>query len=69
MTLMGSYSNFIMVYKDVRLVWAAKVSTAPVFIEKVWFEDQDGLIVTMSDEGFLSVSYLGTEQLSSTNHA
>lgn len=49
MTLMGSYSNFIMVYKDVRLVWAAKVSIAPVFIEKVWFEDQDGLIVTMSD--------------------
>ena len=49
MTLMGSYSNFIMVYKDVRLVWAAKVSTAPVFIEKVWFVDQDGLIVTMSD--------------------
>jgi hypothetical protein len=39
MTLMGSYSNFIMVYKDVRLVWAAKTLTAPIYIERVAFED------------------------------
>lgn len=69
MTLMGSFNNFIMVYRDVRLVWAAKLPTAPIFMERVTFEDQDGLIVTMSDNGFLQVSFLGTEQLSSTNHA
>lgn len=69
MTMMGSYSNFVMVYKDVRLVWAAKTQTAPVFLARVAFEDQEGLVVTMSDSGFLQVSYLGTEQLSSQNHA
>ncbi len=53
MTLMGSYSNFLMVYKDVRLVWAARTLTAPIYIERAAFEDQDGLIVTMSENGFL----------------
>jgi len=32
MTLMGSYNNFIMVYRDVRLVWTARISTTPIFI-------------------------------------
>jgi len=69
MTIMGSFTNFIMVYRDVRLVWAAKLPTAPIFLQRVCFEDQDGLIVSMSDAGFLQVSFLGTEQLSSSNHA
>ncbi len=69
MTLMGSYNNFIMVYRDVRLVWTAKTSTAPIYIERTQFEEQDGLIVTMSDTGFLQVSFLGTEQLSTNTHA
>lgn len=38
MTLMGSFNNFIMVYRDVRLVWAAKLPTAPIFLQKVTFE-------------------------------
>lgn len=66
---MGSYNNFVLVYRDVRLVWAAKTSTAPIFIERAQFEDQDGLIVTMSDTGFLQVSFLGTEQLSTNTQA
>ena len=69
MTLLGSYNNFIMIYRDVRLVWAAKSMTAPIFVQKTQFEDQDGLIVTMSDSGQLQVSYLGTEQLTSSAHA
>lgn len=39
MTLMGSYNNFIMVYRDVRLVWAAKLPTAPIFLERVSFDE------------------------------
>jgi hypothetical protein len=61
MTMMGSYNNFVMIYKDVRLVWASKTQTPPIFLEKVSLEEQDGLIVTMSDSGHLQVSYLGTE--------
>lgn len=67
--LVGSYNNFIMVYKDVRLVWASKTVQPPIFVQRATFEEQDGLIVTMSDDGFLQVSYLGTEQLSQKTHA
>ena len=69
MTILGSFSNFILVYKDVRLVWAAKTVEAPVYLGIAEFEDQKGLIVTISDQGFLQVSYLGTEQLTAAGHA
>ena len=34
MTVTGSYNNFLMVYRDVRLVWAARTVTAPIFISR-----------------------------------
>lgn len=64
MMLMGSFSNFVMVYNDVRLVWAARTMTPPVFINTGTFGSTPGLIVTLSDAGFLQVAFLGTEQLS-----
>ena len=39
MMLMGSFSKFVMVFNDVRLVWAAKSMTAPVFIDTCTFRD------------------------------
>lgn len=39
MLLVGSYNNFLMMYKDVRLVWAAKTVTTPVFVQKATFDD------------------------------
>ena len=32
MMILGSFNNFLMMYKDVRLVWAAKTVTTPVFV-------------------------------------
>jgi len=61
MMLVGSFNNFVMVYNDVRLVWTARTQLPPVFIDTATFHDTPGLIVTMSDSGFLQVSYLGTE--------
>lgn len=69
MTILGSFNNFLMVYKDIRLVWAAKTQLAPVFVARATFESRNGLIVTLADNGFLSVSYLGTEQMSTNAHA
>jgi hypothetical protein len=69
MSMIGTFNNFLMIYKDVKLVWAAKTVNAPIFIDTAKFEDQVGLIVTMSDSGFLQVSYLGTEQLTAATHA
>ena len=32
MMILGSFNNFLMMYKDVRLVWAARTVTTPVFV-------------------------------------
>lgn len=59
--LLGSFSNYILVYKDVQLVWTCKTTHAPIFVDTARFGDQDGLIVHFSDNGWLQISYLGTE--------
>lgn len=60
--IMGSYSHYLSVYKDVQLVWTAKtVSAAPVYVNVVRVGDVEGLICTLSDGGVLSLAYLGTE--------
>ena len=59
--ILGSFSHYLMVYKDVQLVWTAKTLTAPVYVNVVKIGTQEGLIVTLSDNGSLSVAYLGTD--------
>jgi hypothetical protein len=59
--ILGSYSNYLLVYRDIQLVWTAKTSFAPIFIGVTQFQDTPGLIVTLSDDGWLQVSFLGTE--------
>ena len=60
MSMVGSFENFLMIYKDVRLVWTAKLEKPTIYINRSTFEGVNGLIVTLSDDGFLQVSYLGT---------
>lgn len=50
-----------MVYKDVQLVWTAKTQSAPIFVDIVKVGDQSGLMVTLADNGWLQVVYLGTD--------
>ncbi len=59
--ILGSFSNYLMVYKDVQLMWTAKTSVAPVYVNTATFENKQGLIVTLADNGWLQVSYLGTD--------
>jgi Bardet-Biedl syndrome 9 protein len=59
--LLGSFSNYILVYKDVQLVWTCKTSHPPIFVDIASFGSQDGLIVHFADNGWLQLSYLGTE--------
>ena len=49
MTIMGSFENFLLIYKDVRLVWTAKLQNPAIFVSRSEFEGTKGLIVTMSD--------------------
>jgi len=69
MMMLGSFENAMLVYKDVRLVWQARTIMAPIFVDVGSFEGKQGLIVTLSDNGFLQVSFLGTEQLTTNAQA
>ena len=50
-------------------MWTAKTANVPIYVSRANFQGKNGLIVTMSDSGFLQVSYLGTDQLTTTAHA
>jgi Bardet-Biedl syndrome 9 protein len=59
--IMGSFSQYLMVYKDVQLVWTAKTQSAPIYVNTARFEAMEGLLVTLSDNGWLQLSCLGTD--------
>ena len=50
-----------LVYKDTKLIWAAKMDTIPVAMRVAKFGDLDGLIVCLDENGTISVLYLGTD--------
>ena len=66
MTMTGSFEKFLLIYRDVRLVWATKLENPAIYVSRSEFEGVKGLIVTLSDQGFLQVSYLGTQQLTTS---
>jgi len=51
--IMGSFSSYICIYKDVQLAWTAKTQNPPIFVDIQQFGDQKGLIVTLADNGWL----------------
>ncbi|CAH1790036.1 unnamed protein product [Owenia fusiformis] len=60
-TLVGTHTNSLMVYQDITLKWAAQLQHTPVQIRLGNFGDLKGVIVSLSDEGHLDCSYLGTD--------
>jgi len=53
MTLMGSFEVYLMVYRDTKLAWTTKLQALPIFVCTAAFQQQTGLIVTLSDAGLL----------------
>lgn len=51
----------MMIFKDVQLVWTAKTQTAPIYVNTLRVGGLEGLIVTLSDSGWLQLVYLGTD--------
>ncbi|XP_033728305.1 protein PTHB1-like isoform X1 [Pecten maximus] len=59
--LVGSHTKSLMVYQDCTLKWAAKLDNVPMQVCVGTFSDLKGVLVTLSDEGRLECSYLGTD--------
>ncbi|NWU89725.1 PTHB1 protein, partial [Upupa epops] len=60
-TLIGNHSKMLNVYQDVTLKWAAQLPHVPVSVKVARLQDLKGVIVTLSDDGHLQCSYLGTD--------
>ncbi|XP_045064661.1 protein PTHB1 isoform X2 [Coregonus clupeaformis] len=67
-TLVGNHNNMLLVYQDVTLKWAAQLSCSPVAVRLANFlcfnpphRDLKGVVVSLSSEGHLQCSYMGTD--------
>ncbi|NXE78906.1 PTHB1 protein, partial [Cochlearius cochlearius] len=60
-TLVGNHSKMLNVYQDVTLKWATQLPHIPVAVKVANLQDLKGVIVTLSDNGHLQCSYLGTD--------
>ncbi|XP_071592177.1 protein PTHB1 [Heliangelus exortis] len=60
-TLIGNHSKMLNVYQDITLKWAAQLPHIPVSVKVANLQNLKGVIVTLSDDGHLQCSYLGTD--------
>uniref|UniRef100_A0A8C2UMS9 Bardet-Biedl syndrome 9 n=1 Tax=Chinchilla lanigera TaxID=34839 RepID=A0A8C2UMS9_CHILA len=60
-TLIGNHNNMLHIYQDVTLKWATQLPHIPVAVKVGSLHDLKGVIVTLSDDGHLQCSYLGTD--------
>ncbi|XP_076593229.1 protein PTHB1 isoform X1 [Chaetodon auriga] len=59
--LLGNHTNMLLVYQDVTLKWAAQLPFAPVAVRVASFPELKGVVVSLSSDGHLLCSYLGTD--------
>eukprot|EP00742_Colponemidia_sp_Colp-10_P002939 GILJ01003136.1.p1 GENE.GILJ01003136.1~~GILJ01003136.1.p1 ORF type:complete len:868 (-),score=153.08 GILJ01003136.1:19-2622(-) len=59
--IVGSHSSHLLVYKDVVVIWAAKLTVTPVAIRVANFGSVSGLVVVLDDSGHLQLCYMGTD--------
>ncbi|XP_028728393.1 protein PTHB1 isoform X2 [Peromyscus leucopus] len=60
-TLIGNHNHMLHIYQDVTLKWATQLPHVPVAVRVGCLHDLKGVIVTLSDDGHLQCSYLGTD--------
>ncbi|XP_054548436.1 protein PTHB1 isoform X1 [Talpa occidentalis] len=60
-TLIGNHNSMLHIYQDVTLKWATQLPHIPVVVRVGCLHNLKGVIVTLSDDGHLQCSYLGTD--------
>lgn len=61
MCMISSSLNHVLVYKGVNLAWAVKIFDTSLYLNFSDFDNVNKLIVSLGDNGRMSVFYLGTE--------
>eukprot|EP00698_Gefionella_okellyi_P022861 TRINITY_DN7657_c0_g1_i1.p1 TRINITY_DN7657_c0_g1~~TRINITY_DN7657_c0_g1_i1.p1 ORF type:complete len:857 (+),score=195.62 TRINITY_DN7657_c0_g1_i1:219-2789(+) len=63
--LVGSHASSLMVFRDLQLMWSAKIGAPPIAVRIGKFGGVNGMIVTLDDTGRVRISYLGTDAATS----
>lgn len=59
--ILASHDKSLHIYREFNLVWAAKLAAVPVQMKVSSIGPINGLIITITETGYLSVNYLGTK--------
>ncbi|TMS10975.1 Protein PTHB1 [Larimichthys crocea] len=59
--LLSNHTNMLLVYQDVTLKWAAQLPFVPVAVRVANFPDLKGVVISLSSDGHLLCSYMGTD--------
>ncbi|XP_037532484.1 protein PTHB1 [Nematolebias whitei] len=59
--LLSNHTSMLLVYQDVTLKWAAQLSFVPVAVRVANFPELKGVVVSLSPDGHLLCSYMGTD--------
>ncbi|KAF5296664.1 hypothetical protein FQR65_LT10204 [Abscondita terminalis] len=60
-SLVVSETNTLLIYLNTTLKWAAQLSYLPIAIGRGFFKNIQGALVSLTEDGKLTCSYLGTE--------
>ncbi|KAJ3626277.1 hypothetical protein MTP99_016789 [Tenebrio molitor] len=61
MSLVVSETNNLLIYQNTSLKWSAQLQTLPISLKRAFTATINGVLVSLSAEGRLECSYLGTE--------
>ena len=59
--LLGSVSGVLFIYKDLELLWSARLAAPALALRVATFGSQAGLVLSLSSDGACGLSYLGTD--------
>eukprot|EP00998_Keelungia_sp_KM082_P012888 NODE_92_length_2703_cov_43.368401_g88_i0.p1 GENE.NODE_92_length_2703_cov_43.368401_g88_i0~~NODE_92_length_2703_cov_43.368401_g88_i0.p1 ORF type:complete len:885 (+),score=212.26 NODE_92_length_2703_cov_43.368401_g88_i0:82-2655(+) len=59
--IIGTHNNSLQIFADPNLAWAAKMQHVPCSVATGSFAKTDGMMVVLTQDGNLSVNYLGTD--------
>eukprot|EP00357_Protocruzia_adherens_P011183 CAMPEP_0115013974 /NCGR_PEP_ID=MMETSP0216-20121206/25762_1 /TAXON_ID=223996 /ORGANISM="Protocruzia adherens, Strain Boccale" /LENGTH=822 /DNA_ID=CAMNT_0002383545 /DNA_START=48 /DNA_END=2516 /DNA_ORIENTATION=+ len=60
-SVVGSFSHHLLIYRDAKLLWAAKANFYPIATKVSSFGNMPGLIACLGENGWIQVAYLGTD--------
>ncbi|GJQ88840.1 hypothetical protein Trydic_g12720, partial [Trypoxylus dichotomus] len=61
MFLIVAETNTLLLYEGTTLKWSAKLDFLPIAIDRAFFNEINGALVMLSENGYLQFAYLGTE--------